>query len=304
MRIRRLTAEPVTSNRAELGEGPVWDDTTSRLVWVDITGKRILSTDPSTGSTESVDAPSQVGAVGLVKSGGFVAALEDGLYLEGPSAGAADGDVEQWLCLAPIEPHDATTRMNDGKCDPTGAFVGGTMARDGREGTASLYRIDPSGAVQRLLSGLTISNGLAWTADGAAMYHIDTPTRTVMRYAYDPSAVPLTAGRSVVEIPKSHGFPDGMTLDADGCLWVAFWEGHSVRRYTPEGVLDAIVDLPVGRVTACAFGGPNLDTLFITTAVAEAGDGADEPEAGALFAAAVGVAGHLPYRFGGTVADS
>lgn len=289
MSIRRLHATPVSTYQAQLGEGPVWDEIAARIMWVDISGKLVLSTDPATGRTDTFDTPSRVGAVGLVDSGGFVLALEDGLYL-------GDG-VEPWHRLAAIEPDDKTTRMNDGKCDPAGAFVGGTMSMDGRQGRASLYRIDGSGEVQRLLEGLTISNGLVWTVDGTSMFHIDTPTRTVMRYEYVFPIGGLGPGHEVVRVPNSQGFPDGMTLDSDGCLWVAMWEGNSVCRYTPDGVLDTVIGLPVSRVTACTFGGPDLDTLFITTALAEAGGTTSEPESGGLFAASVGVSGHLPHRF-------
>jgi len=291
MTVRRFTAEPVTDLKAELGEGPLWDTDRSRLVWVDIPGQSILVTDPATGATESMRTPSQIGAVAFVDSGGYLAALEDGIYL-------GDG-TDMWQLLAPIEAADESMRMNDGKCDPRGSFVGGTIAQDGREGAASLYRVDGSGTTEQLLTGVTISNGLDWTADGETMYYIDTPTRTVMAYPYDYASPTLGTPEPVVVIPEDRGFPDGMTLDSQGCLWIGLWGGHAVHRYTPDGTLDTIIDLPVKNVTSCAFGGEDLDTLFVTTATdsSDDADRAAEPLAGALFAVAVGVTGQTPTRF-------
>jgi len=290
MNIRRLTPDPLGQKRAKLGEGPVWDVAESRLVWVDIPNREILTTDPSSGQTASVSTPSEVGAVALTDSGGYVAALEDGLYI-------GDGAV-QWQLVAPIEATDVTTRMNDGKCDPGGAYVGGTIAQASQRGKASLYRIDHTGATEVLLRGISISNGLDWTHDGNTMYYIDTPTRTVMAYSYDPSTA-LGQPTPAVEIPTEQGLPDGMTLDSAGCLWVGLWGGHAVHRYTPEGRLDTIIDLPVTNVTSCVFGGHGLDTLFITTASPGQDDNEQpaEPLAGALFALSVGVSGRLPTLF-------
>lgn len=291
MTVRRLTPEPVADHRADLGEGPVWDAGRQRVVWVDIPGKQILITDPASGHTDSMPTPSEVGAVALVDSGGYVAALEDGLY-------SGDG-TGTWRRLAAIEASDRTTRMNDGKCDPRGAFVGGTIARDGREGAASLYRVNESGTVERLLTGISISNGLDWTADGATMYYIDTPTRIVMAYPYDYASPTLGQPKPVVEIPDDQGFPDGMTLDSEGCLWVGLWGGHAVHRYTPDGTLDTIIDLPVTNVTSCAFGAGDLTTLFITTASDTSNEKGHtaEPLAGALFGLPLDVTGRPATRF-------
>ncbi|MFV2070656.1 MAG: SMP-30/gluconolactonase/LRE family protein [Pirellulales bacterium] len=292
MTVLRLTAEPVTDYTAELGEGPLWDANRNRVVWVDIPGQNILVTDPATGDTESISTPSWVGAVSLVDSGGYLAALADGVYL-GDGSGT-------WKCLATIDADDDTMRTNDGKCDPHGSFVVGTIARDGREGAASLYRVNDRGRTERLLTGVSISNGLDWTVDGATMYYIDTPTRTVVAYPYDYASPTLGQPERVVEIPDGDGFPDGMTLDSDGCLWIGLWGGHAVHRYTPDGTLDTIIDVPVTNVTSCAFGGKDLDTLFVTTATDDSNDGdrTAEPLAGTLFAVSVNVTGRptTPFR--------
>jgi len=291
MNVRRLTPERLTDFRAGLGEGPVWDVDKQRIVWIDIPGKKILTTDPSTGDTSSVDTPSEIGAVALADSGGYLAALEDGLYT-GDGSGS-------WQLLAPIEASDGQTRMNDGKCDPRGAFVGGTIARDGREGAASLYHVNGGGNVHKLLDGISISNGLDWTPDGETMYYIDTPTLTIMSHPYDGLSPSLGTPVPVVELSEGAGFPDGMTLDSDGCLWVGIWDGHAVHRYTPNGVLDTVIDLPVTNVTSCAFGGQDLETLFITTASAGLSEEQREAEplAGALFSVRPGVSGRPPTRF-------
>jgi len=292
MAVRQLTPDIVAHPGAQLGEGPLWDGSRQRLLWVDIPRRAILITDPATGNTNSIPTPSDVGAVVLTESGDYVAALRDGLY-------TSSGD-SPWQLLAPIEASDQTTRMNDGKCDPFGNYVGGTIAHGAADGAASLYRVDATGNTQRLLGGVTISNGLDWSDDGMTLFYIDTPTRTVVAYAYDHTSPTLGQPRSVVEVPERDGFPDGMTLDSEGCLWVGLWGGRAVRRYTPDGTLDTIIDLPVTNVTSCAFGGDDLNTLFITTATLDEdeGDTAAEPLAGALFAVDAGVTGRPATAFG------
>lgn len=291
MTVRRLSAEPITDDSAELGEGPVWDSSAERLIWIDIVGRSVNTTDPATGYTEKASTPSDVGAVALVDSGGLLAALADGVYLQNPLGG--------WDQIAAVEAVDQSTRMNDGKCDPEGSFVCGTMARDLSPRMGGLYRVRGDGSTEQLLHGVSVSNGLDWSADGNTMYYIDSPTCTVVAYQYDHRSSKLGEPVPVVELPDDGAVPDGMTVDADGCIWVALWGGGSVRRYTPQGVLDLIVDLPVSHVTSCAFGGRTLDTLYITTAAAGLDEAAraGEPLAGSLFGVAVNVAGRPPNLF-------
>ncbi|MFF0450014.1 SMP-30/gluconolactonase/LRE family protein [Streptomyces sp. NPDC004609] len=172
-------------------------------------------------------------------------------------------------------------RFNDGGCDPDGRFYCGTMAYDVAPGRGSLLRLDTDGSVTRVLTGVTISNGLAWSPD--------TATGRVDAFDYDTERG-LTARRTAVRIPDAAGLPDGLAVDAEGHLWVALWGGSAVHRYTPQGRLDAVVELPATQVTACAFGGPDLDRLYITTSRMGL-DPAAEPLAGALFRADVGVPG-------------
>jgi sugar lactone lactonase YvrE len=277
-----MQVERLTEPGAILGEGPVWDAATGTLLWVNILDREVRRTDPATGLTSVVTTPSAVGAVALDRSGGLVAALEDGVYrLEGA----------QWQRLVEIDP-DPGTRANDSKCDPFGNFLVGTMAWSPDRPAGSLYRVDPDLRVEVLRTGLTISNGLAWVDD--VMWHIDTPTRQVVGFRYKPGR-PLGEPVGVIDV-DANGGPDGMCADADGCLWVAIWGAGLVRRYSTDGrVLQEIV-VPVSQPSSCAFGGPDLSLLFITTAREGLGLVA-EPEAGAVFVAEPGVTGLEPDRF-------
>jgi sugar lactone lactonase YvrE len=180
--------------------------------------------------------------------------------------------------------------MNEGACDPDGRFYCGSMAYDKRPGTSALYRLDPDGSVRVVLEGVTVSNGLDWSPDGSLAYYNDTDTHRTDVFDYDMDSG-LSGRRLFVEIP---GRPDGLTVDAEAGVWVALSDGGQVRRYTAEGVLDAVIELPVTKVTACAFGGSQLDQLFITTS-REGLAASSEPQAGSLFRAVPGVTG-LPVR--------
>lgn len=275
---------------AELGEGSIWDVRSGRLVWVDILGRRVHFTDPATGSTESIDLPLHVGTIAPRVAGGFIAALQDGFWVVG------DGAPRRIATIPEARPG---LRFNDGKCDPAGRFWAGTMAYDEAEGAASLYRLDSNGTVTRMLEGVTISNGLAWSDDRRTMFYIDTPTQRVDAFTYALETGEITDRRPVVQIPANLGSPDGMTIDAEGGLWVALWGGSAVHRYV-EGRLDRVIALPVSQPTSCAFGGPDLDELFVTSAWKglSAERRAAEPLAGSLFRIRPGVRGVLPFAFG------
>lgn len=274
---------------AELGEGPVWDVRSGRLTWVDILGRRIHATDPRTGDTQSTDVPLDVGAIVPRGAGGFVAALQDGFWVIG------DGPTRR---IATVPEAGPGLRFNDGKCDPEGRFWAGTMAYDERAGAGCLYRLDTDGTVTRVLDGVTVSNGLAWSHDGTTMYYIDSPTQRIDAFSYTRASGQIGDRRTVVEIPPELGTPDGMTIDADGGLWIALWGGSAVHRYV-DGRLDRVIALPVSKPTSCAFGGPDLDELFVTSAWK--GLSADarraEPLAGALFRLRPGVRGVPPSVF-------
>lgn len=250
--------ERVGDTDAELGEGPVWDPREAVLWWLDIPGARLHRTDPATGATVSTELGQQVGALAVRDSGGLVLATPDGFVAFDPATGRRE-------LLAPVEADDGGTRMNDGKCDSRGRFWAGTMAYDFRSGAGSFYRLDPDGTVTTMLTGVTISNGLGWSADEKTMYYIDTMTGLVEAFDFDVDQGSISNRRPVVKITEGDGLPDGMCVDAEGCLWVALYGGSAVHRYRPDGSLDRIVELPVVNVTCCAFGGPDLSDLYITT---------------------------------------
>jgi sugar lactone lactonase YvrE len=292
MRTSRIQAELLVDPLAALGEGPVWDDRKQCLWWVDIMGKSVHRTNPADLHDDVYSAGQFVGSLALREKGGLVLALSEGFATFDP----ADGRVE---LIAPVESGDASTRMNDGKVDPAGRFWAGTMGVDHRANAGTLYRLDTDRRVTPVLAPVTISNGLDWSLDGRTMYYIDTRTRRVDEFDFDVSTGEISNRRPFIEIPQSDGSPDGMTIDAEGYLWVALWNGWAVQRYAPDGTPDIRVDVPAAETSSCAFGGPDLDQLFITTAQEgfPAGGKADQPHAGSLFVCRPGPRGRAPFRY-------
>jgi sugar lactone lactonase YvrE len=277
------TAEQITEPVAYHAEGPVWSLSWGGLRWVDMLAGDVLSLDAD-GTIGRRRVGDIAAAVRPRAGGGAVIAVERGFALEEP-----DGTIRRLGDLWA----DVSIRMNEGGCDPAGRFYCGSMDYDAAPGRGSLYRLDPDGTVTTILSSVTISNGLEWTPDGTRAYYVDTPTRRIDVFDYDP-AEGLSGRRAFVDAASAHGRPDGLTVDAEGGVWVAFFGGSAVRRYTPDGRLDLVVDLPVRQITACAFGGENLDRLYITTSREHLSPD-DEPTAGALYAYDAGVRG-LPVR--------
>ncbi|MFD5317806.1 SMP-30/gluconolactonase/LRE family protein [Streptomyces sp. NPDC127098] len=256
--------------RADLGEGPTWDPAAERLVWVDILASRINLFDPATGRRTVLPTEQHVGAAKPRAGGGFVVNLRDGIGLYDEAGGFS------WLR------HEAVPgrRGNDAAVAPDGALWAGSMRYDERPGGGSLVRVAPDGAATVLLPEVTVSNGTGWSPDGSLVYYVDTPTRRV-----DVLTVTEDGGgrdrRPLVDTSEFAGYPDGLTVDAEGCVWVAFWDGRAVLRFTPEGKLDRVVEVPASRPTACAFGGRDLTDLYITTASVGTDPGA-EPLAGSV----------------------
>jgi sugar lactone lactonase YvrE len=255
----------------------------------------VHSINPSTGARTRFDAGDAVGAVGLTRSGGLVLALADGFALAG-----ADG---QDLTRVPGFSIDRTAlRFNDGKPDPWGNFIAGTMARDETGNPpGSLYRLSPDGEVTELFGDVGLSNGLDWTDDRRLFYYADSTSGRVDLFDTDPDTGALSGRRPFVTVPDADGVPDGLTLDADGCVWLAVWDSSELRRFTPDGRLDTVVGLPARQVTSAAFGGPDLGTLYITCAWEglTPAERAEQPHAGDIFAVTPGVTGRLPYLFAG-----
>ena len=277
-----MRAEQVTGPVAYHAEGPVWSDRWGGLRWVDMLAGDVLSLAED-GTVRRRHVGGVAAALRPRRGGGAVIAVERGFTLED-----ADGT------LTPLQPvwSDAGVRMNEGGCDPDGRFWCGSMAYDQRPGAAALYRLDPDGTVRAVLAGVTVSNGLDWSPDGSLAYYDDTATHRVDVFDYDRDAG-LTGRRPFVQLPDD-GNPDGLTVDAEGGVWVALYGSGVVHRYTPAGVLDDVVEVPTAQVTACTFGGPRLDQLFVTTSREGLAPG-DDPFAGSLFRTDVGIAG-LPVR--------
>jgi sugar lactone lactonase YvrE len=279
-----MKAEQVTDPVTYHGEGPVWSESWGGLRWVDM-----LAGDVLTLAAEGDVERRHVGTVAAVvrprRGGGAVIAVERGFALEEP-----DGT----LTVLPPLWDDDSVRMNEGDCDPDGRFYCGSMAYDHAEGAGSVYRLDPDGAVGIVLDDVTISNGLEWSPDGALAYYVDTPTGRIDVFDYD-SDRGLTGRRGFV---KTGGAPDGLTVDEEGGVWVAFFDGGAVHRYGTDGALDEVIQVGARQVTACTFGGADLDQLFITTSREHLEPG-DDPLAGALFRAEPGVRGRPVREYAG-----
>lgn len=279
-----------------LGEGPVWDAEKKSLLWVDILNSNIHQLEPNTGIRRVFNTGKFTGAIVLKESGGLIAALHDGF---------AEIDLETGKVGDTYTPNDhpEENRFNDGKCDPRGRFWAGTMALAETPAAGSLYMFSRDKSIISKIKNVTISNGMAWTADEKLFYYIDTPTCNVVAYDFDANIGAIENKRTVITIPDDFGWPDGMTIDTEGMLWIAFWDGWKIARFNPfTGEQLLKVDLPVARVTCCTFGGENLDDIYITTASVSLTDQqlAGQPLAGATFVIKnSGYRGLPPHRFKG-----
>ena len=246
--------EKLTTSNAELGEGPLWDADSQQIIWVDILKGQINQVDLNGNIGIPVLLDEAVGAVAHTESGNLIAATPSGLV-----------DIEKSKIVCQLPNQDPNLRMNDGKADPLGRFVGGTMTFGDPEPKAgSLWSFGPEG-VQCILDGVTISNGLDWSDDGKSMFYIDTPTQRIDSFDYDLDTGRIGNRRTLIEIPVSMGSPDGMCVDAEGGIWVALWGGGSVIRIVDSKIVK-IIEIPTPQVTSVAFVGADLDQLVITTA--------------------------------------
>lgn len=314
--ISRSKAEIALPSRAELGEGPTWDERTQSLIWVDIVAGKVHRFRPDLGTDVAAETGTSVGSVGLRTGGGLVLALADGLALAsadqvraalpedarpslpgGRHAGTALGyERVPGLAIA-----DGAVRFNEGKADPEGRFLAGTMHWDERDPLGTLYQLAPDGQVSPLLGSLTVANGMDFSDDRRTLYYIDSVTGGVDAFDRDQETGRLSGRRRVAGVPRSDGLPDGMTLDAEGCLWVAVWGAGEIRRFSPGGRLIGVVEVPARQVTSVAFGGAHLDELFITTARIGQSQRAlaAQPRAGDIFWLQPGVSGRPWPRFAG-----
>ena len=283
-----MRVEQVTEPVAYHAEGPVWSERWGGLRWVDMLAGDVLSlADDGTIGRHHVGGVAA--AVRPRRLGGAVIGVERGFALE---------DVDRTVTYLDELWSDDSVRMNEGGCDPDGRFYCGSVAYDQRLGAAALYRLDPDDSVRVVLENVTVSNGLEWSPDGSRAYYNDTAIYQISVFDYDTDAG-LTNRRVFVDLSDEEKRPDGLTVDEQGGVWVALSNGSAVRRYTPSGVLDEVVELPAKKVTACTFGGPQLDQLFITTSREGLEPGSD-PLAGSLFRAYdVGVSGQPVREFAG-----
>jgi sugar lactone lactonase YvrE len=288
-----LKAQLVLDIQSTLGEGAIWNHTDQRLYWVDIDQHLLHWFDPLTKLHQTSSLAKKITTVVPTSKGELLIALEDGIYSYNKSTAE--------LQLRHINPENDLTgnRFNDGKCDPAGRFWVGTM---GKEQSAALYCMNKDYNLQVMQTGITNSNGILWSPDQKTMYYIDTPTCKVMAYDFNNNTGQITNPQTAISIPTQIGRPDGATIDSDGMVWIAMWGGYSVTRWNPKtGELILTIEVPSKNITSCAFGGENLDTLYITSAKGQAtnSDLIDYPNSGGLFAIKPGATGIKTNIFAG-----
>jgi sugar lactone lactonase YvrE len=287
---RRIDAELVVPAQCELAEGPFWDAERGLMRWVDILRGQVHALDAA-GQHTWFAVGDELGTAGLTREGGLLLALSDRFA-------RSDSDGQDLRPVAGFTIDGATFRFNDGKPDPWGNFWAGTCTLADKGPPCVMYQLSPDGTVTELFGGIGLSNGLDWSDDRTAFYFADSHAGGVDVFITDPATGALSGRRRFAEV--SGGLPDGLTLDSEGGLWLAVWGSGELRRYTPDGQVDVVVSLPVTQVTSAAFGGPALDTLYITTARENftPADLAAQPHAGDIFACTPGVTGRPPFRFG------
>ncbi|HEU4705052.1 MAG TPA: SMP-30/gluconolactonase/LRE family protein [Sphingomicrobium sp.] len=282
----------VADVHAVLGEGPLWVGRESALYWLDIKGRKIFRLGER-GRIDRWETPFRIGSLAPRASGGFIAGTEQGI---------AEVDLEsgRFAIVHHPEEHLPDNRFNDGKVDRSGRFWAGTMDDSERQATGTLYRIEPGLACTAIDEGYTVTNGPAFSPSGELMYHNDSGRQLTYVFDLDPDGTARNR-RLFASYGEGDGYPDGMTVDSDGCLWIAFWDGWCVRRFSPEGECLARIALPVARPTSCAFGGPGLEALYITSASIGLDEAAlaGQPQAGGLFVASPGVRGVAEIPFAG-----
>ena len=276
-----------------LGESAVWSVAEQALYWVDVRAPSIHRLDPASEEHRAWNVPEQIGSIGLASDRRLIAALRTGFFYFDTETGA----------LTPIhdpEPDLPHNRLNDGKMDRAGRFWCGSMSDPDRAPTGTLYRLDPDESCTATITGITIPNALCWSPDDAVLYFADSPERVIRAYDFDPAAGALSNRRNFVTVLEADGVPDGATVDAQGYLWSAHMRGWRVTRYAPDGRIDRVVELPCGNITRCAFGGENLDVLYITTARQRLTDEelTVQPLAGSLFAVETSITGVAEPVFG------
>jgi len=278
--------------KAVLGEGPIWVEREQALYWVDIKGLKIFRVDQA-GELSTWQTPLRIGSLAPRSSGGFLAGTEKGFAVVDPEAG-------QYELIAEPEGDRPNNRFNDGKVDRAGRFWAGTMDDTEVEASGALYRVDQQLNWTRVDDGYKVTNGPAFSPDGRIMYHADSARQIIYAFDLDEQGE-ISNKRTFAQFGKGDGYPDGMTVDAEGCLWSAFWDGWCIRRFAPSGECMQVIEMPVQKPTSCAFGGPALDSLYVTSASIGIGEKelAMQPYAGGLFLVSPGVGGVAELPFAG-----
>lgn len=289
-------SEILFDSRSTLAEGPGYHPDKNSILWVDIEAGIVNELDYASRINRQIVLGGKVGFAVYDSHGNIVAGTRDGLV----RIDSRNGKV---TAIANPEPDHPDNRFNDGKAGPDGNIWAGTMSIHEAEGAGSFYRLGADDlSVTSQFGGVTISNGLAWDASGSTFYYIDTPTMQIDAFDFDLESGAISNRRTVIKIPEGVGYPDGMTIDDDGNLWVAMWAGWGVLKFNPgTGEIEEKIEVPVECVSACCFAGPGLDQLVITTSSRDlkTGDEASQPNAGSLFVAQPGVTGPAANVFAG-----
>lgn len=255
-----LKIETVTEVKSLLAEGPVWDAKRKVICWIDILNGKIHEWSEKDAVYRETDVKQMIGSMAICSDGNYIAALQNGFAF-------INRESREVKMITDPEAHLSNNRFNDGKCDPAGRFWAGTMSLTEDHGAGSLYTLDNDLSYSKMREKVTISNGLAWSLDHKTVYHIDTPTLTVTAFDYENESGRISNQRTAILIEEKDGFPDGMTIDSEGMLWIAHWNGWQVTRWNPvSGKKLYAVSMPVAKVTSCTFGGDDFNDLYITTA--------------------------------------
>jgi len=291
-----MKLDPIDDVRCILGESPLWCEREQKLYWVDSRAPAFHVYEHDSGAHQVHALPEVAGSICLREDGGLLVAMQTGIYALSPNG-------ELGHCIARAEPNHPDNRFNDGRCDRAGRFIVGTMNDKARITTGVLWRLDADGSLNALDDDIIVPNSLAFTPDNKAMYFADTYKHTIHRYAYDIDKGTVSDKTLFADLDGATGRPDGSAMDSDGCLWNAEYAGGRVVRYTPDGKIDQVIELPVSQPTCCAFGGARFDELYITTASQRLSDEqlAAEPLAGAVFVCRPGATGLPEGRYAGNV---
>lgn len=290
--------EPVSTEPCLLGEGPVWDDRSGCVFWVDIKNPAIHSLHLASGARRRWPMPARIGAIGMMNdAAAFVGAFEDGFAFIDLNSNAVTPIVDPEASIP-------SNRFNDGKVDPKGRFWAGTMDDRELESSGHLYCLDTDLSVRKFELGFMVTNGIEWSNDGRIVYIVDSSQRRIFAYEFDMASGTVGGRRLFAAVSNDAGFPDGLTVDRDDHVWSAHWGGARVTRYRPDGTIERVLAFPAPLCTSCCFGGPDLDTLYVTSARIGLDDEtkARFPLSGLLFAVSgLGVTGRKAGRFHGRI---